>query len=102
MTVKPRKVFVVGLHRSGTSILAELLKSHPLIAGHQIDEMPPELENEGQHVQTVFPPDDALGWPGYFAFNRLARAPRGRVGRALGRVEGRAPREVAVEPAARP
>ena len=24
-------------------------------------EMPPELENEGQHVQTVFPPDDALG-----------------------------------------
>ena len=35
-------------------------------------EMPPELENEGQHVQTVFPPDDALGGPGYFAFNPLA------------------------------
>ena len=34
--------------------------------------MPPELENEGQHVQTVFPPDDALGGPGYFAFNPLA------------------------------
>ena len=46
-----RKVFVVGLHRSGTSILAELLKGHPSICGHDIAEMPPELENEGQHVQ---------------------------------------------------
>ena len=40
-----------GLHRSGTSILAELLKSHPKIAGHQIEGMPPELENEGQEWQ---------------------------------------------------
>ena len=69
---KPRHVFVVGLHRSGTSILAELLKQHPQIAGHTIVDMPPELENEGQHVQRVFPPDDALGGPGFFAYNPLA------------------------------
>ena len=71
-TDSPRHVFVVGLHRSGTSILADLLKAHPAIAGHHIAEMPPELENEGQHVQRVFPPDDALGGPGFFAFNPLA------------------------------
>ena len=46
-----RRLFVVGLHRSGTSILAEILKAHPLISGHQIEAMPAELENEGQHVQ---------------------------------------------------
>lgn len=46
-----RHVFVVGMHRSGTSILAELLKAHPLISGHAIQEMPEELENEGQHIQ---------------------------------------------------
>ena len=69
---KPKKLFVVGMHRSGTSILADLLKAHPSISGHEIAEMPPELENEGQHVQRVFPPDDALGGPGFFAFNPLA------------------------------
>ena len=58
---KPKKLFVVGMHRSGTSILADLLKAHPAIAGHEIAEMPPELENEGQHVQSVFDADDALG-----------------------------------------
>lgn len=47
----PKHVFVVGLHRSGTSILAELIKAHPLVSGHTVTEMPPELENEGQHVQ---------------------------------------------------
>ena len=71
-TANPRHVFVVGLHRSGTSILAELLKAHPKISGHTIEGMPPELENEGQHVQRVFPPDDALGGPGFFAFNPLS------------------------------
>lgn len=50
-----KHIFVVGLHRSGTSILSELLKAHPFISGHKIDEMPKELENEGQHVQVIAP-----------------------------------------------
>jgi hypothetical protein len=53
MVATKRKVFVVGLHRSGTSILSELLKAHPSICGHNVAEMPPELENEGQHVQVT-------------------------------------------------
>ena len=53
MVATKRKVFVVGLHRSGTSILSELLKAHPNICGHNVAEMPPELENEGQHVQVA-------------------------------------------------
>ena len=53
-----RRIFVVGLHRSGTSILAQLIAGHPLIAGHQIEGMPAELENEGQHVQVrAHPPN---------------------------------------------
>ena len=67
-----RKLFVGGLHRSGTSILAEALRANPHISAHLIPEMPEELENEGQHFQTVFPVDDALGGPGYFAHNALA------------------------------
>ena len=53
MVATKRKVFVVGLHRSGTSILSELLKAHPNICGHNVAEMPPELENEGQHMQVA-------------------------------------------------
>ena len=41
---KPKKLFVVGMHRSGTSILADLLKAHPSISGHEIAEMPPEQQ----------------------------------------------------------
>mmetsp|Transcript_22626 Transcript_22626/g.72932 ORF Transcript_22626/g.72932 Transcript_22626/m.72932 type:complete len:523 (-) Transcript_22626:718-2286(-) len=67
-----RFVFVGGLHRSGTSLLAELLKAHPEVAGQVIDGMPKELEQEGQHVQRVYPVDDALGGPGAFAHNPLA------------------------------
>ena len=53
---KRQHIFVVGLHRSGTSILAELLKTNPKIAGHNVHEMPPELENEGQHLQVCMHP----------------------------------------------
>ena len=68
----PRRIFVGGLHRSGTSILASLLKRHPQICALEVPTMPLSLENEGQHVQTLFPVDDALGGPGYFGFNPLA------------------------------
>ena len=70
--VAPRRIFVGGLHRSGTSILASLLKRHPQICALEVPTMPLSLENEGQHVQTLFPVDDALGGPGYFGFNPLA------------------------------
>ena len=152
-----KKVFVGGLHRSGTSIMAEVLKSHPDISGHHIEvrstdarKMPPcdraaRASPPRSCASPAAPPltratpppsaGDAArarergaaradGLParrrarraGVLCVQparahdggarardaRLARAPRGRVGRALGRVEGRAPREVAVEPAARP
>jgi len=64
--VKHHFIFIAGLHRSGTSLLHELLRSHPSISGFKNTEVP---EDEGQHLQTVFPPAKALGGPGRFGFN---------------------------------
>jgi Sulfotransferase family len=61
-----RFVFVGGLHRSGTTLLAELLGSHPeltTISGS------PASHDEGQHLQDVIPTDVAFGGPGVFAFD---------------------------------
>jgi len=69
---EPRLVFVGGVHRSGTSLLAGLLKAHPAVSGQRIRGMPAELEDEGQHVQSVYPVDDALGGAGAFAHNPMA------------------------------
>lgn len=58
-------LFVGGLHRSGTTLLASLLRSHPLISGFEGTGFP---EDEGQHLQTVLPTDEHHGGPGRFAF----------------------------------
>lgn len=68
----PRHVFVGGVHRSGTSLLAGLVKAHPAVSGQRILGMPAELEDEGQHVQCVYPVDDALGGAGVMAHNPLS------------------------------
>ena len=62
-------VFVCGLHRSGTSLLAEALASHPLISGFHNTAAP---KDEGQHLQSVFLPARVYGGPGKFGFARKA------------------------------
>ena len=62
-------IFIGGLHRSGTSLIHELLSSHPEISGFSKTCVP---ENEGQHLQTVFKPAIAYGGPGHFCLNKDA------------------------------
>ncbi len=59
-------VFVGGLHRSGTTLLARLLASHPDATGLEGTGVP---EDEGQHLQAVYPAAERLGGSGRFAIN---------------------------------
>jgi Sulfotransferase family len=65
-----RLVFVGGLHRSGTSLLYRSLTLHPAIGGISGSGVP---EDEGQHLQTVYPPARRHGGPGRFGFDDRAR-----------------------------
>lgn len=65
----PQFAFVAGLHRSGTSLLFKCLRNHPDISGFRNTGVP---ENEGQHLQTVYPPASAYGGPGRFGFDPRA------------------------------
>jgi hypothetical protein len=58
-------VFLGGLHRSGTSLLFRLLRDHPSVSGFSGTGVP---EDEGQHLQTVYPPASAFGGEGRFGF----------------------------------
>ncbi|WP_162917464.1 sulfotransferase family protein [Dongia deserti] len=60
-----RFLFIGGLHRSGTSIIHRLLREHPDASGLNDTPAP---EDEGQHLQSVFPPARMFGGPGRFAF----------------------------------
>ncbi|KAH8087647.1 procollagen-lysine 5-dioxygenase [Aureococcus anophagefferens] len=60
-------LFVGGCHRSGTSVLARLLKRSPLVAGMEDTDAP---EDEGQHLQHVLPTDEEHGGVGCFALRR--------------------------------
>ncbi|KLE35933.1 sulfotransferase family protein [Aurantiacibacter luteus] len=59
-----RYVFVAGLHRSGTSLVAQLLAQHPAIAAITGAPVP---ENEGCYLQGAIPHTARHGIPGHFA-----------------------------------
>ncbi len=64
-----RHLFIGGLHRSGTSLLHAVLRAHPQISGF-IDTGVPE--DEGQHLQSVYPIGLMFGGPGRFGFDPRA------------------------------
>lgn len=63
-------LFICGLHRSGTSALHEILKTHPMITGFSGTGKP---KDEGQHLQSVIGRDGDYGGPGAFCFHPGAR-----------------------------
>lgn len=64
-TIEPsRLVFLGGLHRSGTTPLARLLAQHPDISGLTNTGV---REDEGQHLQPVYPKAKVFGGSGRFA-----------------------------------
>jgi hypothetical protein len=62
-------VFVCGLPRSGTSLLFQCLREHPAISGFRDTGVP---EDEGQHLQSVYPSGRVHGGPGRFGFDPAA------------------------------
>lgn len=66
MNVRPI-IFVGGLHRSGTSLLATLLAEHPDVGNITNTSV---IEGEGQYLQDVLPLEQDHGGPGRFAFYR--------------------------------
>lgn len=64
-----RFVFVGGLHRSGTTPLARILAGHPDISGLANTGV---SEDEGQHLQDVYPRIRAYGGMGRFALTPSA------------------------------
>jgi len=62
-------IFIGGLHRSGTSLVHRLLCGHPSVSGFSGTGVP---EDEGQHLQTLYPPAKVFGGPGRFALKKAA------------------------------
>lgn len=69
MTTDHTLVFVGGLHRSGTSVIARWLAGHDQVSG--LGETG-GAEDEGQHVQSLYPTARQLGGPGRFALDPRA------------------------------
>jgi hypothetical protein len=64
-----RFAFVGGLHRSGTTAVAQALGSHEQISGLERTGVPMD---EGQHLQSVYPAAHKLGGLGLFGFSEQA------------------------------
>ena len=60
-------VFIIGIHRSGTTILSHFLGEQAAISGFENTGFP---SDEGQYLQTVFPIDVDFGGVGKFAFKK--------------------------------
>jgi Sulfotransferase family len=59
-------VFIGGLHRSGTSLFTRCLAEHPQASGFSDTGA---IEDEGQHLQSVYHPANRHGGPGRFGFH---------------------------------
>ena len=59
-------VFVGGLHRSGTTLFGRCLAQHPEASGFSGTDA---IEDEGQHLQTLYKPGNKHGGPGKFGFD---------------------------------
>lgn len=62
-------LFLGGLHRSGTTLVARLLGRHPDVSGFVETGA---KEDEGQHLQSVYKPANAFGGEGRFGFHSEA------------------------------
>ncbi|MBA7584733.1 hypothetical protein ES708_26691 [subsurface metagenome] len=62
-------IFIGGMHRSGTTLLAKLMGEHESISSFQNTGAP---MNEGQHLQNVYPDPINYGTVGLFGFNEKA------------------------------
>lgn len=60
-------IFIGGHHRSGTSLLHEIIREHPLVSGFSKTGV---SEDEGQHLQSVFKAAIAFGGPGKYIFDK--------------------------------
>ncbi|NBU73232.1 MAG: sulfotransferase, partial [Bacteroidetes bacterium] len=65
--MKQKFIFLAGHHRSGTSLLHEIIREHPLVSGFSQTGVP---EDEGQHLQSVYKPAKLFGGPGRYIFDR--------------------------------
>ena len=59
-------ILVCGLHRSGTSLLFQILRDHPEISGFKNTGV---NQDEGQHLQSIYLPAKAYGGEGRFGFD---------------------------------
>lgn len=66
---KHRFIFLGGLHRSGTSLLHEILRSHPEISGFSNTGV---TQDEGMFLQSVYPSARKFGGPGKFGFKEAS------------------------------
>src|SRR5262245_38005823 len=64
-----RFVFVGGLHRSGTTLIARALARHSSVSGFRNTGA---IEDEGQFLQSVWPPERVFGGVGRFGFDPRA------------------------------
>jgi hypothetical protein len=62
-----KHLFIIGLHRSGTTLLSDVIGENSCVTSFQNTGVP---MNEGQFLQSVFFPDSYVGGPGKFAFNK--------------------------------